>query len=94
MKNRYKNELLRGPLSGPILRPLLQRTFCRMLFPDPFLHQFRPPGTSKIIVFSLVFNDFSEIRLPASGPQEAPQNEANMVPKCGPGGLQSDKNQQ
>ena len=68
--NRCKNELVRGPLSGAILgsqrgpkgpqnRPqeppkTLQPSCCRMLFPDLFLLQFRPLGTSKTFVFSTV----------------------------------------
>ena len=43
----------KGPPNGP-----REPSFCRMLLPDPFLLQFRCPGTSKINVFSMCFNVF------------------------------------
>ena len=47
---------------------------------------------ANIGIYSFHFkNSFSEILLPASGPQKAPQDEPKMIPKSDPGGLQSDK---
>ena len=61
---------------------LLNVTFCC------YFSNFGTPGTLKIIDFPLVFQGFSEIRLPGTGPKQAPQNDPEMGANSDPGGLQ------
>ena len=65
---------------------LLNVTFCC------YFSNFGTPGTLKIIDFPLVFQCFSEIRLPGTGPKQAPQNDPKMGANSDPGGLKKAEN--
>ena len=72
-----------GALAGNFL---LNVTFCC------YFSNFGTPGTLKIIDVPLVFQWFSEIRLPGTGPKQAPQNDPEMGANSAPAGLQKSEN--
>ena len=91
--NLQKNDPKITPTSipGASQDALAANFLLNVTFPCYFLN-FGTPGTLKIIDFPLVFQCFSEIRLPSTGPKQAPQNDPEMGANSDPGGLQKAEN--